>query len=415
MSRKLQFFEMQLLGWGGVKTEAEARKLGAYYRAVEKGRADEVRGFLRDGMDPNWRVFMESMPTLAARRKKTAVLRALLDAGADPNIERGAPLGLSVAYRNRSAVQALIAAGANVNLRGPGDLPALTDACFSGDIELVRILVEAGADLNKRCEVFLSGTRGTAEATPLMVAVWEGHTGVVRLLMEAGAKVTAKDSSKRTALDWARASRKPAAKQILSLLERAGAKANGKRSIELQPEFTEAARQPEFRRVLSELRKLTHSRPRPLLAADGAPISGGFFFVVRESRKTPLVSEHQPRLLQRGCLLFWTREQSRVGEAALGVLPTADVFEAIAAMQTNGANSGVYNEELVKGLRKLVPKHPFTLAGIGFDFLAGRFSPPVREAEELARRLYKLCPDLEDWKRVAKQLMQTGEFSLWWD
>lgn len=277
------------------------------------------------------------------------------------------------------------------------------------------MLVKAGADLNKRFEVRLSGTRGTTEATPIVIAVWGGHADVVDLLLKAGANVAAKDSFKRTAFDWARLSRKPAAPEILSLLEHAGAeKPSRTRPIQLQPDFSAAAARPEFHRVLSELRKLTHKSPRPLLAANGTPVAGGFFFAVPEVRRAAFVAQHQERLLRRECFLFWTREQSKAREAAVGIVPTADFFEVVAALQTNGANCRIYNEEIVKQMRNLSYRHPFALAGVGFDFLAGRFFRPVRDSDRLAKRLCKLCPDLEDPDAVARQLKQTGDFFLWW-
>jgi len=372
---------------------------------------------LREGMDPNKRVFMESMLTLATRKKRTAVIEVLLKAGADPNIERGGPLVLAVGTRNHQAVRALIAAGANVNRRGPGDLPPLTDACLMGDDELVGMLGRAGANLNKRCEVKLSGTRGSTKATPLIIAAWEGHANVVKALLKSGANPTARDSSGRTALDWARASRKPRATQILSLLEqRTTSNLKARTRIRLQPDFTAAATRQGFRQKLSELRKLTHKFAHPLRAADGTFVPGGFFFVVPDKKTASLlVAKHQRRLLAEDCFLFWTDGQSKAGQSAVGILPSADAFEAIAAIQTNGANYQLSNEDIISRMRRLSSKYPFTLVGIGFDFIAGKLSSRVEKSGELANWFSKFCPDVGDKETVAQQLRQTGDFFLWWD
>ncbi|MDB6068696.1 MAG: proteasome non-ATPase regulatory subunit 10-like [Pedosphaera sp.] len=398
-------------------TEDAARKIGAYWRAVGKGDAKTVEALLQEGMDPNQRVWMESMLTLAARKKRTGVIKVLLKAGADPNIQRGGPLILAIGTRNHEAVQALIAAGANANLRGPGDFPPLTQACFGRDAELVEMLVRAGANLNKRSEVKLSGTRGSTEAPPLIIAVWEGHADVVKVLLKAGANPSAKDSSGRTVLDWARVSRKPGARQILSLLQQgSGNNLKTGPAIRLQPDFTVAAGRQEFRQALSELKALTHKSPHPLHAEDGTSVAGGFFFVVPEEKAASLlVTKHQRRFLAQDCFLFWTEGQTKVGESAVGILPTADVFEAIAAIQTNGANYKVSNEEIIVRMRRLSSKHPFTLAGVGFDFIAGRPSSPLEEAGKLANWFSKFCPDVGDKEALAKQLKQTGDFFLWWD
>ena len=52
-------------------------------------------------------------------------------------------------------------------------------AAQEGHVEVVRLLLEAGADCNK--------ARTDTGATPLQVAVEKGHVNVVRLLKEAGA------------------------------------------------------------------------------------------------------------------------------------------------------------------------------------------------------------------------------------
>jgi hypothetical protein len=416
LSKKLPLLELRLLAFAGVKSEDAARRLGAYYRAVENGSAKKIRDLLREGMDPNKRLFMESMLALAARKNRANVIEALLEADADPNIERGSPLIVCVGKRNLTAVRALIAAGANVNLRGPGDFPALTDACFTGNVEMVEMLVKAGAKLDKRCEVKLSGTRGSTEATPLIIAVWEGHADVVKALLIAGAKRTGKDSAGRTALDWARVSRKPTAKQILSLLEKAGdSSPAGALPIQLQPDFSIAANRREFRQALSKLKGLIHKSPHPLRAADGTPIKGGFFFIVPERAATALVSKHQRQFHVQGCLLFCTKGQSKRGESEVGILPSADVFEAIAALQTNGANYRVSNEDIIKRMRKLTTKQPFTLTGLGYDYLAGQFTTPIVDSQKLAKWLYQFCPDLGDVNAAANQLRETREFFLWWD
>lgn len=405
-----------MLAFAGVKTEETARKFAAYYTAIEKGHPEDARRFLSEGMDPNWRFCMESMLSLAARKNKAGVVKALLDGGADPNVERGGPLIHAVGHHNAEAVRALIAAGANVNLRGPGDFPALTDACLSGRAGIVGLLVKAGADLNKRCEVRLKGTRGTTVATPLIIAVWEGHAEVVKLMLQAGANLTAKDSSGRTAMDWARASRKESAAQILSLLEHAGGlRGTAKKPLPLPPDFSSRGQEEDFRKIVSGLKKVIGKSPLPLQAADGNVVTGGYALPIPENKARAFVTENQRRLLQEGCFVFHTKGQSKAGEATVAILPTTNVLDVVAAMQTNGANCQIMTEDIIKRLRHLSSKQPFELTGIGFDFLEGGFSSPVRNARKLAKWFLGFCPDAGDVACFSKQLEDTGRFFLWWD
>ena len=90
-------------------------------------------------------------------------------------------------------VRLLIEAGANVNAKRD-DWTALMSASRNGHAQVVRLLVDAGADVN---------TKGSDGWTPLMLASWEGHLEVVRLLVDAGADVNTKGSDGWTALMWA--------------------------------------------------------------------------------------------------------------------------------------------------------------------------------------------------------------------
>ena len=73
-------------------------------------------------------------------------------------------------------VKRLIEEGADVNAKDNYGNTALMWASQHGYIEVAKLLIEAGADVN---------LRGT---TALMIALEEGHTEIVELLKEAGAK-----------------------------------------------------------------------------------------------------------------------------------------------------------------------------------------------------------------------------------
>ena len=79
-------------------------------------------------------------------------------------------------------VDILLQAGANVNrkvdVRGRVET-ALMRAAYSGHLEVVKLLLEAGADLN---------SKGSDEKTALTMAKERGHVEVVDFLDKAGAK-----------------------------------------------------------------------------------------------------------------------------------------------------------------------------------------------------------------------------------
>jgi len=78
--------------------------------------------------------------------------RLLLDRGADVDalstgpIARVPPLGTAVFVRSPQLARLLLDAGADVNRQGAGGFTALHSAAQSGDVELVKLLLERGAD-----------------------------------------------------------------------------------------------------------------------------------------------------------------------------------------------------------------------------------------------------------------------------
>ena len=73
----------------------------------------------------------------------------------------------------------------------PSGGPALHAAIAKSDLELVRILIEGGADVN---------ARDTFGEPVLHAAITEGDAGMVSLLVDAGAKVNASDTFGEPAL-----------------------------------------------------------------------------------------------------------------------------------------------------------------------------------------------------------------------
>jgi ankyrin repeat protein len=145
-------------------------------------------------------------------------LASLLEAGADPNAQSspGRPaLYLATLHGNAEVVRLLIDHGADVQAETV-DGAILVKATVEGHREIVEMLLDGGADVNA------TGRDWTPEDTALLAAANHGHLGIAELLIERGADVNYLDSHGGTALMTAAGRGRP---EIVTLLLENGADA----------------------------------------------------------------------------------------------------------------------------------------------------------------------------------------------
>jgi len=88
------------------------------------------------------------------------------------------PLHAAAAGRHIEVCRVLIAAGADVNATQHGGYAPLHEVAASGDVELVELFLSAGADV---------GARTADGRTPVEVAEGAGHVDLARRLREVDA------------------------------------------------------------------------------------------------------------------------------------------------------------------------------------------------------------------------------------
>lgn len=172
------------------------------HRDDEDGTATWFRGFtwlLEHGADPNVPSHAKQETPLqgvAGGPPKLATARALLAHGADPNLRRGdgrTAYAIAVRHGNRALAALLREHGADVSTLTPED--ELLDACFAGDAPRARALLAAQPELG----TFLAGEGGSA----LGDAVVHDNVPAIRLLMALGVSLGAEATGGGTALHWA--------------------------------------------------------------------------------------------------------------------------------------------------------------------------------------------------------------------
>jgi ankyrin repeat protein len=144
------------------------------------------------GLEPGARDATGQTPLYCACEKgHVGAARALLAAGADPNVpdagDNGVtPLRRAAACGHVSIIQLLVTAGASLDWASKTGNNALHDASYNGRADSVRALLAAGASV---------GAKDNHAWTALHYAADHGRTDAMAALIEGGADVRATKAS----------------------------------------------------------------------------------------------------------------------------------------------------------------------------------------------------------------------------
>ncbi|CAH8634846.1 unnamed protein product [Schistosoma intercalatum] len=210
-----------LLDYGAdIEAQVDRTKDTALSIACSHGKLEIVEELLNRGANKEHRNISDYTPlSLAASGGYVEVIQLLLRHGAEINSRTGSKLGISplmLASMNghTAAVRLLLEHGSDINAHIETNRnTALTLACFQGRYEVVQLLVERKANIEHRAKTGL---------TPLMEAASGDYVEVGRILLDHGADVNASPvpSSRDTALTIA--ADKGNAKFVNLLLEKGG-------------------------------------------------------------------------------------------------------------------------------------------------------------------------------------------------
>ena len=165
--------------------------------AVLKGDAREVRKLLGRRANPNARQTDSTATTalgLAAPSGNLEIVKLLVEAGAnleDGNALKQTPLLLATLNDRADVIATLVQSGAKVDSTQYSNMTALMLATVMGHTNSMRMLLRVGADVNARA----SSSPDTALLYATTNAMKSANLEVVQILVEAGANLFAKDGN----------------------------------------------------------------------------------------------------------------------------------------------------------------------------------------------------------------------------
>jgi Domain of unknown function (DUF4253)/Ankyrin repeats (3 copies)/Ankyrin repeat len=369
----------------------------------------------------------------AATVGNVAKIRQLLTGGAPidaRDVNRKTPVMLAAEGGHVEAFRVLVDAGADLHATAFRQLDLLECATRSGNIEIVRFLLDRGLPVNGHWKPVNEAIRKIGHDTPLIQAVDEGEVEVTRVLLEAGADRDAKYQG-QTALQLAKErlrdpdfeEQKKEYQAIVALLGEAPAKGDrpAKADVSEVKNFAKNARRPEYVKLRKWLAgRCGEARPWSPMPDHGVRATNVFTFALAECKRQQAIDDLQQEARKAGCHLVLGEPWTAGEDAVLVLFPTTDKLAVVAAVGTEGANYGVQTPKIISWLEALDRDNPFHLVSCDHESVGGTFVRPIKGVKKLAERMVQLCPSClddgpEDAEELALDLTKRKSFLLRWD
>ena len=192
-----------------------------FFKVLQEHDFDSAAIMLRNGANPSptcgFNHRCQPLAT-AAMIGDLEVMNFLIDNGADLdgyNAYDDVALIYALGNQQRAAAELLVKSGADVNIPNAFGLSPFIGATATGDIELVTLMIESGAELDRNYFLRVSSDNpGDKNSFPLEFAIGYDQPEIVSLLLEAGADPTLRTRSGKTIAEIGGRSENKAIRQL---------------------------------------------------------------------------------------------------------------------------------------------------------------------------------------------------------
>lgn len=187
-------------------------------QAIRENRTEEVVRLVKNGVNVNELTKIGISPLIqAVLGKNIEIVKLLVVNGADVNLNTprfGSPLGAVAAVGDKEITSYLIEKKADINSQDEEGKTPLMTAIYEGHPELAKLLIDFGADVKIKAKASL-------DWTALMFATMRGDVESVKNLINAKADINSETIDGETPLQRATELEN---KEIIIILKTAGAK-----------------------------------------------------------------------------------------------------------------------------------------------------------------------------------------------
>lgn len=146
----------------------------------------------------------------------------------------------------------------------------------------------------------------------------------------------------------------------------------------------------------------------------------GVAFKVAPDSVSSRIAALSKRIFPEGYMMYRSRRSFAEADEVCVLMTQQDPTAILRYEQTDGMNYGITTDSLISVLDSWWQELDLNLTGASHDWVEASIGKPPADWNELAKRVYAVCPDVVDQgtgsvDALAEEMERTRTLYLWWD